>query len=488
MLIRESSLLLGWTLAVVAAAAISTGLAGPASLSSGEAAAAAPDPRPNIILITTDEQRHDELWAMPTVQHNLVQQGTSFTKSYASFPLCCPSRATWLTGQYAHNHGVLGNAASPFPLGGFPAFDNSSTLATWLHDAGYQTAFVGKFLNKYGIKPVRKPPGWDDWHANVGGGNYFDTRVWENGTPFQYTGPYQVDLHAGMVENVIKQRVPADAPLFLWASYFAPHNGLPREPGDPLTDTPAVAPRHVDRFVTEKLRTSPSFNEADVSDKPSYVRNRALITPFAQKGLTNLYQQRLESLLAVDEAIARMISALAATGELDNTVIVFTSDNGYTIGEHRIPQGKAVPYEPSTRVPLVVRGPGFPPSATRSQLVANIDLAPTMVELADAQAGLPMDGTSLLPMAADPAADPGRDLVLEAGPRTVDGPWYYTAVRTSKWLYVEYPETGEVELYDMVNDPYQLQNRAADQAYATQLGLLANRLAQLRDCAGETCR
>jgi len=451
------------------------------------AVAAAPDPRPNIVAITADDMRVSDLEAMPRLRSLLKQRGTTFARSYATFPLCCPSRASFLTGQYAHNHGVLGN--SP-PLGGYAGFDASSTAATWLDRAGYQTAFVGKFLNGYGtVRPVSVPPGWDDWHASVDGGHYFETNLFENGVREEHHGPYQTDLYGRIASDVIATRVPRRAPLFLWASFFAPHVGAPRERDDPGIATPAVAPRHHDDFAGRPLRTSsPAFDEADVSDKPRYVRQRSPLTADLRAQMRESYQQRLESLLALDAAVGRIVRTLRRTGELSSTVVLFTSDNGWMMGEHRIHAGKTVVYEPSTRVPLIVRGPGFPAGLTRHQLVGNIDLAPTFADLANTRPRVRVDGISLLPLARRASAAAGRRLVLEAGPRTRTGPMFYTAVRTPRWLYVEYGETGERELYDMRRDPHQLVNRAAGSAYAQERQRLARRLAELRDCAGRGCR
>ncbi len=197
--------------------------------------AAAATPRPNIVFITVDDMRVGDLWAMPNVKQLLTDQGTTFTNSYAPFPLCCPARANWVTGQYNHNNGVMGNLTADFPVGGYAALDASNTVATWLRDAGYQTAFVGKYLNGYGtVKPVVRPPGWLDWHASVAGGNYFLTKLREkNGAaPIvtnTYDGPYQVDLYDDIATNIIAQRAPAAAPLFLWVSDYhrtaAPEGG-----------------------------------------------------------------------------------------------------------------------------------------------------------------------------------------------------------------------------------------------------------------------
>lgn len=472
----------------LAAALLGSATLGASTLPTASAAAGA-DTRPNIVLITSDDQRVEDLRAMPSVRTLLTRQGTTFRNSYTTYPLCCPARATLMTGQYAHNHGVLGNASAGAPLGGYEDFDPSSTLATWLKDAGYNTAFVGKFINKYGaVKPVVVPPGWDDWHASVGGGHYFESRIFENGVSHQYDGPYQTDLYADIAVRVIEEQAAKDRPFFLYSSYYAPHMGRPDEPDDPGIGTPAVAPRHHDAYAGTPLDPDPSFDEADVSDKPGYVRSRGRIGPAMLAQLTESYQQRLESLLALDEAVARTVAALRQAGELDNTVLIFTSDNGWMMGEHRIHAGKTVPYDPSAKVPLVVRGPAFPAGTVRNQLVGNIDLAPTVMDLAQAPAGLPQDGTSLLPIAATPDGGPDRALVLEAGPRTVGGPWFYTAVRTKRWLYVDYDTTNELELYDMAKDPSQMENQADNPAYANTRAWLAKRLASLESCAGAACR
>ncbi|MDQ3055136.1 MAG: sulfatase [Actinomycetota bacterium] len=449
------------------------------------------DARPNIILITADDMRADDIRVMDNVRGLLTEQGTTFPNSYSSFPLCGPSRASLVTGQYAHNHGVLANTR---PLGGFDALDSSNTLPIWLDDAGYQTTFLGKYVNGFGnTRPLSVPPGWDDFRASLKDGDYFNTQIFENGTETSYTD-YQTDLYADLGSDLITRDASGDEPFFLWASFYAPHAGNPVEPDDPSmvfgsdVATPAVAPRHTDAYADLPLPQPPNYNEADVSDKPSGISSLAPLSEENQQVITELNQQRLESLLALDEAIAQMMAALADSEELDNTVIMFTSDNGLMLGEHRRVSGKIVPYEASARVPLVIRGPGFPAGQVRDQLVANVDLVPTLLDLANGRAGLDLDGMSLLPLAADPENRPQRALVMEAGPDVADGPWFYRGIRTEQWLYIEYEQTGERELYDMANDPYQLQSLHADPAYDRQRLALADQLSALRDCAGEACR
>jgi N-acetylglucosamine-6-sulfatase len=452
------------------------------------------DSRPNIVLILVDDMAARDIVAMPTVQALIGDEGTTFTNSFTPFSLCCPDRTSILTGQYAHNHGVLGNGTHKWPLGGFKGFStDDNTLATWLDRAGYQTAFVGKYLNRYGAAdaPARVPPGWDDWHATMGV-NYHVARMYENGTRTVHPNVYVTDYVTDMVDRIITRRLAKPSPLFMWASYIAPHDGRPHDPDDCTRfigrglATPSPSAFDRDAFLGTPLTSDPSINEQHVGDKPAAIRSLPPIRPNMMRCLTELNQQRLESLQSVDRGVAEIVDTVEAAGELDNTVFVFSSDNGYIIGQHRVLQGKVLPYEPSIRVPLMIRGPGFPAGATRPQLTAAIDLAPTFVALAGATPKRTMDGLSLLPIAASPSASAGRDIVLEAGPKTVDGPMTFTGLRTGRYKYVEYA-TGERELYDLQTDPYELDNLAGDPSVAGVEHTLAQELAEVRNCSGPAC-
>jgi N-acetylglucosamine-6-sulfatase len=476
---------------VVLAAAGSTVVV---STKQSAAAGGGGDSRPNIVLILVDDMAERDLQYMPTVQALLADEGTTFENSFTPFSLCCPDRTSILTGQYAHNHGVLGNGTHRWPLGGFKGFDtDNNTLATWLDGAGYQTAFVGKYLNRYGTAdaPARVPPGWDDWHATKGV-NYQVARMYENGVNKVYRNVYMTDFVTDLSDNIIERRMPRPGPLFLWTSYIAPHDGRPHDPDDCTRftgrglATPSPAAEFRDAFAGLPLGTDPSINERHVTDKPIAIRSLPRIRPKMMTCLTELNQQRLESLQSVDRGVAEIVNAVTAAGEIDNTVFVFTSDNGYMVGQHRVLQGKVLPYEPSIRVPLVVRGPGFPAGVTRSQLTATIDLAPTFADLADAAPKRTIDGVSLLPIASDPTASADRDIVLEAGPSTPDGPMTFTGLRTERYKYVEYA-TGERELYDLHNDPFELVNLAGDPSVAQVEQTLADELAEIRNCSGRAC-
>lgn len=424
--------------------------------------------------------------ALERTQALIGDAGTTFSRAYATFPLCCPARASILTGQYAHNHGVLGNGDTG--VGGYAEFDGSSTLATWLDDAGYRTSFIGKYLNGYGAaRPLAVPPGWDEFRASVAGGDYFQTRLYD-GTETTVSRRYQTDLYAELSAEALTTGLAGDEPFFLWASFYAPHSGTPADVDDPAggRQTPAVAPRHRDAFAGTGLPDDPAVDEADVLDKPPAVADLPRLSAANQRQLAELREQRLESLLAVDEAVDRLLSVLADSGELADTIVVFTSDNGYMLGEHRIQAGKTVPYEPSARVPLLVRGPGFPAGAVREQPVALIDLAPTLVAAARLDPGLTMDGTSLLGPAADPATGAERTLLLEAGPDTPGGEIPYGGARSGRYVYVEYAD-GEREFYDLAADPSQLRNLATKPDAFGLVELYAARAQALASCAGEGC-
>jgi N-acetylglucosamine-6-sulfatase len=455
-----------------------------AALAVAPAASAA---RPNVVVVTTDDQTARDIGVMPQVRRLIGGAGVTFTRSYSSYPLCCPSRATFLTGQYSHNHGVTWNF---FPEGGYYAFRNQrETLPVWLQRAGYHTALIGKYLNEYGERDPREiPVGWDDWYGGVDPStyHYFGFTLNENGRLRRYGNrprDYQTDVLARKAVRLIDRRAPRRQPFFLWMTPTAPHteSDTGRAEG-----TPAIpAPRHARRFANTPLPRSPSFNEADMSDKPMLLRGIPALTEEHIETLTAHYRGRLGSLLAVDEAVGRMVAALRRAGELDDTLFVFTSDNGWLIGEHRIRGQKYLGFEESIRVPLLIRGPGVPVGRRVGELASNVDLAPTILEVAGARAGRLQDGVSLLRLLGPRRGRPSRDLLIESGPNPVVP--HYSQVHTRRWVYEEV-STGESELYDLARDPFELDNRAADPAFAAVRAKLAARLAKLRDCAGRGCR
>jgi N-acetylglucosamine-6-sulfatase len=441
--------------------------------------------KPNILVLMTDDQTVESLRVMTNVNALLARQGVTFTNSFASFPLCCPSRATYITGQYGHNHTIMGNAP---PSGGYDklAPTHSNSLPAWLQRAGYTTVHLGKYLNGYGrARPLEVPAGWSEWYGSTDPSTYrfYNYTLNENGRLVTYgTGAanYQADVYNRKAVEIVRRLAPAEKPFFLSVAFLAPHSGGPRDADDPANQaTPSPAPRHRNAFANQPLPAPPSLNEADVSDKPAAIRNRRVIPAARLNAMRENYQQRLESLLAVDEAVRDILSALDATGELGRTLVLFTADNGFFHGEHRVPDGKVLVYEPSVRVPLLMRGPGVPRGVQRSNLVANVDLAATILDAAGGRADRRLDGRSLLTFARDPLFRSGRDLLLETPG--------YSAIRTPQHVFVQH-STGEQELYDLTADPHQLQSLHADPRFAALKNDLGARLSRLRTCAGDACR
>jgi N-acetylglucosamine-6-sulfatase len=442
--------------------------------------------KPNVLVLLTDDQTIESMRVMAGVRAELGASGTTFVQSFVSNPLCCPSRATLYTGQYTHNHGVIGNRA---PEGGYGRLDKSEWLPVWLQRAGYHTVHIGKFMNRYGLDsaPTEVPPGWDEWYTSVDPSTYSFTeyQLNENGV-VSWGQKYSTDEYSDRAVDAVKRLAPSTEPFFLSVAYLAPHSGRPVESDDPAGLATAMpAPRHRDAFAAEDLPVSPAFDEADVSDKPSFVRRLPRLSFERTAAIRELYQQELESLLAVDEGVVRVVDALRAAGELENTLIVFTSDNGFFHGEHRVPYGKVMVYEPSIRVPLILRGPGVPAGERRRQLVTNADLAPTILEAAGAvPAGRVPDGRSLFPLLRDRGLAWGRELLVEGAPgyQAVA----YAAVRNDRFVYAEH-DNGERELYDLRRDPHQLENAIGVRRYAAVEARLAERLAALSACTGRGC-
>jgi N-acetylglucosamine-6-sulfatase len=453
---------------------------------------------PNVIVFETDDQTVADMAALPRVRSLIGRQGVTFDNSFVNLSECCPSRATFMTGEYAHNHGVLSNHP---PDGGFYRLNSDNTLAVWMHDAGYRTVMIGKYLNDYGTKgPDLIPPGWDDWNAAVAypnekdddaqqGNDYFLSYYRKlynrNGRIVRLPpGLYRTDADAATARAAIRSAARSSQPFFMWLPFVAAHQGTPVEPDDPPdVRTPAVAPKYRDHFRSLPLPRPPNFNEADISDKPQVVR-RARLTPEKQRAFRELFQQRREALLSVDAAVASIISTLRKTGQLAHTLIIFTSDNGFMLGEHRLGPRQEYIYEPAIRVPLLMRGPGIPHDQHRSQMVINADLAPTIIEAAHATAGLPVDGRSLLPLIRNPHMTYRRDLLIMVG--RAFGKRAFWGLRTRRYAYAEYRK-GQTELYDLRHDPWELTNRADDPRYARLRARLHAELGRLRHCRGKAC-
>lgn len=442
---------------------------------------------PNVVVITTDDETLAQLSVMPNVKSLLIDQGTTFANSYVSYSECCPSRSTFLTGQYAHNHGVL---SGMLPTGGYTKLDHTNTLAVWLHNAGYFTSLTGKYLNGYGTDaPATVPPGWDDWWGLVDPStySYWGYTINQNGTPRTYgttDADYSTTVLGNHVTDTIRSRAGNPQPFFLWYTPIAPHLGT-RYPGDKYVMFPWPESKYIRTLESQTLPRDPSFNALDVSSKPSAISSLPLLTATQINGIDSWNHRARESLLSVDDQVANIVSALNDIGQLSNTLIVFTSDNGFFYGEYRIQTGKEYPYEVSSRVPLVIRGPSFPPGATRDQLVVNADLAPTIVAAGGATPGRVMDGIPLQPLAGDPTAGRTRSLLLENGP--LFGRPTFSAVRTTRFVYIVW-STGFRELYDLQADPYELTNVVNVPSYGLALWATAVKLGKLKNCAGTVCQ
>jgi N-acetylglucosamine-6-sulfatase len=491
--------------AALALAAAGLLVAGLALVLSGElhraTAASKPTPaapQPNVVVITTDDETQAEMSVMPQVNQLIGGQGVTFANNFVNYSLCCPSRSTFLKGQYSHNTGVQGNSA---PSGGFDKLDSSSTLPVWLQRGGYYTGLIGKYLNGYEAHrndpggPLI-PPGYSEWHGSTVTYDYYGYQLNEGGTLNTYgslndnpdappdPGLYSTDVYTQKAIDFIDQRAPSQQPYFLWLTYLAPHSGGPN-PAAPNTShcagTAKPAPRDLHAFDSTPLPLPPSFNEADVSDKPPSIRSRTL-SQADIADITRFYRCRRASVVTEDGDIAKIMATLQASGELDNTLVVFTSDNGFMHGEHRVKSGKVVPYEESIRVPLQIRGPGFTGGKTVRDLSINADLASTILKATGVAPGVTQDGMPLQGFAENPGRERGRELSIEAGG--------FSGVRTQRFIYLEYfskQDNGFQEMYDLQNDPYELQNVASDPRYAAARGALAARLAKIRGCAGEAC-
>jgi N-acetylglucosamine-6-sulfatase len=474
-----------------------------------EAAEDVPAEQPNIVFVLTDDLDYASAQKMPEIRSQLIDEGISFEEAFVSHPVCCPSRATILTGLYDHNHDVLSNN---YPSGGFQKFveegHEENSIGVALQEGGYRTAFFGKYLNQYpGDDPTHVPPGWDEWYGKLNEQKLYDYEINENGEEVFY-GSEEEDFFTDVLSNqatdFVRRVAPEDRPFFAYVAPTAPHG-----PATP-------AERHEGDFAEEEPPRPPSFDEEDVSDKPSPIRDAESISEEQVSNIDDYYRQRLESMLAVDEMVASLVRELEEAGELENTYIFFTSDNGWFSGEHRVQFGKNRPYEESARVPLFVRGPEVAAGSETQRLALNTDLAPTFAHLAGVE--FPADGRSLLPLLREEEYSSWRSSVLleklpqedsseeqkakkgkgkakkgkgkeKKGPGGQGGPGGssdFQAVRTETHKYVEY-ENGERELYDLEADPYELEN-IYESADSSLLEDLQTRLEGLRTCSEEGCR
>jgi arylsulfatase A-like enzyme len=470
-----------------------------------------PAARPNFVFLLTDDLDAREISVMPRLKSLMTDQGTTLSDYNVSVSWCCPSRSTTLRGQYAHNTKVWSNTA---PNGGFGRFYGNkledSTIATWLKGAGYRTGLFGKYLNGYPEQaPVGEkyvPPGWTTWEVPAAGSPYhqFNYTLNNNGK-LEHHGSKASDYLTDVLNLKVRKfiKAPSSKPFFAYVGVYNPH-----APATP-------APRHRNLFKNVKAPRTPTYNEKDLTGKPTEVRRLPRISAKESATWDALYRNRLRSLQSVDDMIGDLIGSLRDSGKLANTYFVFTSDNGFHIGQHRMPPGKNTAYDEDTRVPFVVRGPGVPAGRTVDALAGNVDVAPTLADLAGVKSPGFVDGRSLVPLmrpgtpktwrtayllehghgpGTKPPLKPPKNGVLEPpellSPSTREKFYLapYEGVRTGRYVYVEY-STGERELYDLARDPNEMHNLALDKSPPTVslLASFAARLKKMRACKGRAC-
>jgi arylsulfatase A-like enzyme len=451
-----------------------------------------PPPRqtlPNFVFVLTDDLSTNLLPYLPNVAA-LTRQGTSFSNYFVVDSLCCPSRSAIFTGQYPHNNGVFTNGGSD---GGYRTYnahhDAAKSFAASLHAAGYRTGFMGKYLNGY-TPGNRQPIGWDEWDVAGNGYGEFDYQLNENGRIHGYghkPGDYLTDVLAAKATRFIDGAAAGQRPFALEIATFAPH-------------APAVAaPRHQNTFAGLRAPHTGAYDRRP-SAAPRWLAALPRLTAGEQHAIDGDFAKRVRSMQAVDEMVGRLRSQLQARGLAGNTYFVFSSDNGFHLGEHRLRPGKQTAFDTDIRVPLVVSGPGVASGRTVRAMTSSIDLAPTFEALAGARAVAERDGTSIVPLLHSQSPPDWRDAVLveHHGPVTsstdpdrqpvrAGRPPSYEAMRTPTALYVEYV-TGEREYYDLVHDPDELHNRAGTLP-AARLAFLHRTLQALVSCRGSAaCR
>ncbi|MBS1880595.1 MAG: sulfatase [Actinobacteria bacterium] len=535
-------------------------------------------PRPSFVVIQTDDETLDQLYAsftpaggvpvvaMPYTLADIAEKGITFDRYYDSYPLCTPSRVSLLTGRYAHNNGVKGNVE---PNGGYTGFAsraaNTHNLATWLQGSGYRTIHIGKFLNGYGEEPLSSyrevPPGWNSWrtvinsdsdhyyygyeisHNGILEGPFGDSGSWETreygerDDPGCPTAPangkpcyYETDFFNRVASEELFATSP-EQPFYMQVDYTAPHGDFRRPAG------PEPAPRDYGSFAGAPYPHSRSqgFNEGNVNDKPRFIREAPYLSPTEIHTYRVYYQKALESLRSVDEGVNEIVKTLGAMHRLRNTYIIFTSDNGFFYGEHRLTGGKFLAYEPSTHLPLLIRGPGIKPGTSTGELASVTDIAPTILELAGVKPDKSIDGQSLVPFWKNPELRTRRALLFESFVETADveqhggAPEYnpatgasvssagrakllrpkagaasasggeasahasivappkdYEGIRLGPYKYIEWPD-GEKELYDINRDPYELNNIVRNPNYFPIRAYLHAQLIRLEACVGRRC-
>ncbi|MBA2508715.1 MAG: sulfatase [Nocardioidaceae bacterium] len=492
------------SIALLASAALAAAamLVGP-SVNADDAARPRQPAKPNVLLIVMDDMRSDDLDWMRTVQRRIAARGTSYENFYAPTSLCCPSRASMLRGQYPHNTGVLTNAQ---PDGGWQGFQpsESTTLATVL-DPTYRTGHVGKYLNGYrGRTQTYVPPGWDDWKTAVRTYHYLKVVTNNNGVVQRNHGVNSPTLFGAQAARFLKRSRRSADPFFLTLSFVTPHNGKPRGDGDSGITSPFVPGPDRGTYRGPRPAANPAYNEADISDKTGPVADLEPLTQQQKFKQVIRNAQRRESLASADRAVRRVLDTLRDTRQDADTYVIFLSDNGYLLGEHRLPGKKGLPYEPASRLPLLISGPGVPSGNTWTSATGMHDIAPTILDMTGTPSSFPMDGQSVLASAGRPDGNPDRAVLLEqadlpidaendgairyAPPRAVeDVTWKYRGIVSDGWKLISWDKRESYELYDLESDPYELTNVYGQSGSADVQLALQDRLDRLWLCRADAC-
>lgn len=505
--------------------------------------------RPNVVVIQTDDQPVEQFrqtWRdfynrdrqiMPNTMRLIRNQGISFNEYLTPFPLCAPSRATLLSGRYAQNTGVIRVGG---PRGGWQAYRENGiydeNLPVWLQRAGYRTSHFGKFMNNYGglDAPAEEtiPPGWDRWVSDATdnstrefygytqnrdgeitdrlGWPFYDTIGGKDPIGCPWLDPSVCNYHSDSMSMLAADEIrdSGKRPFYLQIDYHTPHG----DSRPPIGPEPAV--RHYDTALNNPTLRPPGFNEKDVSDKPWFLRDE--VPPLTRNEIIQMTaedQKGIEALRSVDDGVKWIVRALKDIGELRNTYVIFTSDNGFFLGQHRINRGKLLPYEPALKVPMVIRGPGIKSRTTSRELVANQDIAPTVLRVTGAKAGKRMDGRSMVRFWKKPKTRSRRPILLssyQAATRLIPGDYpdeplvpeakgngahssakapsqNYVGIRVGPYKYVEY-ESGGRELYMLTRDPGELHNQVKNPRFRKARRYLDQELDRLRACKAAECR
>jgi arylsulfatase A-like enzyme len=447
--------------------------------------------RPNLLMVTVDDATWNTMQYMPHLRRLVADEGVTLRNGLAPSPICVPARASLLSGQYAHNHGAVTISGDG---GGVAAFDEHRTLPVWLQRAGYQTMFVGKYLNGYGEQdsPTHVPPGWSSWHGTVDPTTYNFARptVNNNGTLRTYRR-YSTSVISD-ISNRLLARGARTQPWYMWVNYVAPHVGGVPGPDDPAAiypddphplSTTTPARRDAGTFSWLGLNKKPDMFEKNTSDKVLVPNAHTSWPPYRRDELRIAFDQRVESLQAVDRALARTFRSLRQTHQLGRTYIVFTSDNGFALGEHNL-TGKLWYFRDIVGIPMYIRGPGLPHGKHSRTPVTNADWAPTFARLAGATPTRTVDGVDVMPWITSGAT--ARPVPVEGYPVRGGRTPLYTGIVDGPWTWVQ-GRAGRGELYRLSVDRWQNHNLVKDPRYQHQKRLLRQMTRRYADCSGSAC-